>query len=346
MSGVTRSDVIYSLWRKWKLIRAKVTGENVIVWTEDSDDGDNDGDIDDISDANNEGENGGEKIDVIAKTVARIRHSRAQMESNRNGIVIDDIHFNDTFSNGSESRGCCRLGVMATQQVTIRNESDIDVICDIKSEAARQRNFQIEGEMVFDLLAGQTTCIDVSFTPKRIGITKTIIIFNFDPICDEDNDIDPFSIVRYISIRAGDPDDFDMLKPTTPYVKKWNKREDVTEKFANPVRVKSNNSGQLTSSFEIPLASHVIPKHVEQLAGVNNAQHEAMQVLDSVYRGKENGTYFDKEEKLDYTKTLDIDNYAKCMQHLLWFEETQMKGMIANIIYLTLFVVFVQNYYS
>jgi hypothetical protein len=60
-------------------------------------------------------------------------------------------------------------------------------------------------------------------------------VFNFDPACcDEEDEIEPFSIVRYILIRGGDPDDFDMLKPTAPYVKKFKNRDDQ-EKFSNPV---------------------------------------------------------------------------------------------------------------
>ena len=307
--NASRSSIIFSLRSKWKLIHKKLTEDNVIIWTADINSSE-DNNSDDGDDAQANTENDSESR--IKRTVARIKNSRAEMESNRNGIVIDDIDFG---VNG----GVCRVGHRVLQQVNICNESDIDVICDIKSEAARQRNFQVEGESVFDLPAGGSTSIIVAYTPKVIGVSKSILVFNFDPVCcDEDGEVDPFSIVRYIAIRAGDPDDFEFLKPTAPYVKKSRKRED-REKFSNPVRVKSS---QPVSAFENPLASYTIPKDIEKLASNEN---EASQVLDSIFRGEE--SYFDKDERVDYSSALTIGNYSKCMQHLLWLEEAQMKGM-------------------
>jgi hypothetical protein len=145
-------------------------------------------------------------------------------------------------------------------------------------------------------------------------------VFNFDPACcDEEDEIEPFSIVRYILIRGGDPDDFDMLKPTAPYVKKFKNRDDQ-EKFSNPVRVRSN---QNITPFENPLASYNIPQDIQKLARNEN---EAMQVLDSVFRG--DASYFDKSAGVDYSSTLTIDNYAECMHKLLWLEEAQMNGSL------------------
>ena len=306
--NASRSSIIFSLRKTWKLIHTKLTEDNVIIWTADMASSRVNSDDEEDPQPNS----ADDRESRIRRTVARIKNSRAEMQSNRNGIVIDDIDFG---VNG----GVCRVGHRAYQQVKICNESDIDVICDIKSEAARQRNFQVEGESVFELPAWGSTSIGIAYTPKVIGVSKSILVFNFDPVCcDEDGEIEPFSIVRYIAIRAGDPDDFEFLKPTAPYAKKSTKKEDK-EKFSNPVRVRSS---QPVASFENPLASYFIPKDIERLASNEN---EASQVLDSIFRGEE--SYFDKDEKVNYPSTFTIDNYSKCMQHLLWLEEAQMKGM-------------------
>ena len=312
VKGVSRSDIIWRLKAIWQLIDSKIADENIIIWREDVDDSDAEDDVVFVSKANKPKSPANEKASRIARTVERIRNSRMELESNRNGIFIDNIDFG---LDGKEG-GICRLGHRVTQEVSIRNESDIDVICTIKGGAARQRGIVIEGDDTeLELPAG-------SFLPKMLGITKSIVVFDFEPIdVDEEDSIEEaFSIVRYISIRAGDPDDYEIIKPTAPYIKK-KKRYDDDDKFSNPVKVRS--SGRQTAPFVVPLGRFPIPGRVDRLV-VN--EKRAMDVTDKMFRG--GSSHFDKSEKIDYSSLLDADNYAKLQQHLLWIEEAQMKGKV------------------
>mmetsp|Transcript_32507 Transcript_32507/g.68348 ORF Transcript_32507/g.68348 Transcript_32507/m.68348 type:complete len:304 (+) Transcript_32507:252-1163(+) len=240
IKGVSRSDIIFSLKTKWKLIDSKVTEENIIIWKEE--DNDEDGVPEAIG--------ADYKANRIARTVERIRNSRMELESNRNGIVIDNVEWEDNI---------CRIGQRVTRQVSIRNESDIDLLCTIKGGAARQRGIILDGEPDIDLPAGSSYSITVSFLPKMMGITKSIVVFDFSPNDADDNDYDQaFSIVRYISIRAGDPDDFALLKPTAPYIKK-RQRYDDREKFSNPVRERSTG---VKTRFVNSLGKYPIPEEV------------------------------------------------------------------------------------
>lgn len=315
VTGVSRSDIIFGMKNpKMKLIDFKVTEENIIVWREEREDVVNDNSAEEGRLPETKSVAVNDKANRIARTVARIRNSRAELESNRNGIIIDNVEW---------EANVCRIGERMTQNVSIRNDSDTDVWCTVKSEAARQRGILIEGESTFELIARSSYSIPFSFLPKRIGITKSIVIFDFSPIgVDEDNAIEAFSIARYISIRAGDPDDYDIIKPTAPFIKKQ-QRYDDGHKFANPVRVK--NTGGVKTQFTHDLGRFPIPADVERLAA---NEKEATWELDKMFRGEES-SYFDVDrENIDYSTHLTTDNYAKCMQRLLWLEEAQMKGEI------------------
>ncbi|KAL7534989.1 hypothetical protein ACHAXR_006195 [Thalassiosira sp. AJA248-18] len=309
IKGVPRSDIIFGLRVKWKLIDSKLTEENIIVWSHDDVDEGNDEDrmpeaifVDD-------------KASRVARTVARIRSSRLELESNRNGMIIDNI---DLGSGAGCEGNICRIGSAVTQQVHIRNESDSDVYCTVKGGAAMQRGINIDGDSHFELRAGSSNFINVSYVPKMMGITKSIVVFDFSPInFDEEDSIDAFSIARYISIRAGDPDDYAILKPTAPYIKKWQRRDDGG-KFSNPVRIKGPLGPMVP--FVNTLGWFPVPGEAERLAA---NEKEATRKIDKMFRGK--SSYYDEREKVDYPSCLTIDNYAKCMQYLLWMEEVQMK---------------------
>ncbi|KAL9188336.1 hypothetical protein ACHAXT_006714 [Thalassiosira profunda] len=150
-----------------------------------------------------------------------------------------------------------------------------------------------------------------------MGITKALVVFDFT-LNDafEDVSVDDFSIVRYISVRAGDPGDYAILKPTAPFVKQKKRYED-RNRFSNPVRVRS----AVMSPFVIPLGKYPIPSKVHQLA---RDESEAMETIDKMFRGE--SSHFDEKDGVDYSACLDADNYSQCMQHLLWLEETQMNG--------------------
>ena len=159
-----------------------------------------------------------------------------------------------------------------------------------------------------------------------MGITKSILVFDFSPIdVDEEDSIESFSIARYISIRAGNPEDYDMLKPSAPYVKKRERYDD----FSNPTRVKSTG---VKSPFVTPLGRYTIPKEIEKLAA---NKREARWKMDGMFRGEDTDTYVDVENdnKIDYSSFLTMNNYAECQQHLLWMEEAQMQGKLTQYIF-------------
>ena len=317
--NLTRSNIIFSLRTRWKLIDSKVAEENAVIWT------------DDLNSSNNHDAGGSyrlptiipaskdvdavlDKSTAIARTIERIRKSRKELESNRNGVVISEI--------GWEENIVCRLGVRLSEQISIRNDSHMDFLCTLQDSAAKSRGILIEGDTSFLLVSGSSHSIIVSFLPMNIGVTKSLLSFDFSPVDfdEEDSSInDAFSIVRYISIRAGDPDDYDIIKPIAPFVRKPRHRNDK-DKFSNPVREKT--PGGFKGSWIVPLGQYQIPGEFGKLIFSKKA---AVRKFNELYGG-----YWDDDDEraVDYPSYLQMDNYAKCLQHLLWVEETQMNGTV------------------
>lgn len=321
---MSRSQFIHSLRSRWKLIDVKVVEENVIVWSDRA----NVGEAARVTDDS--------KADKIAKTIERIRNSRLEMESNRHGIIIDPITLHNNEHSGNSS-GVLRIGEQASQTVYLRNTSQMDVHCTIKDQIARQRGFRIEGPSNFVLHAQSSEAISVSFTPKRFGIEKSIIVFEFTSEDEEEygddysedeiyyvSTVKQFAITRYITIRSGDPDDYDIIKPTTPYVKKLAQRGDGN-KFVNPVKASSGgstNGSMVPFRFKLgkyPIPSALLHQDVRKDA-VNTFMHQ-------IYGGRRGG---ERDEDIDYSSLLTDENYSNCMKYLLWFEELQMKKDITT----------------
>jgi hypothetical protein len=287
--GVSRSDIIYSLKIRWQLIDAKLIEDNVIVWKEAT--------------------NPEDKAIRFKATLKRVKNSRLELESNSNGVTIDKFKF------GTGEGNICNIGEPVTQQILI--SSDVDVYCEIKDSAARQRGITIEGESEFELLAGSPHSINVSFMPKMMGITKSIMVFDFSPIDIDGHDLtQPFSIARYISIRAGNPDDYKLLEPTAPYVKKSRDNPNKV-KFSKPKRLKSTG----VTPFVNPLGIYPIPN---TLRATN--KKEVRTDLNRILRGENSDFSAEIEKNFDYSSCLTIENYTTTMQHLLWMEEGQMEG--------------------
>ena len=377
-----RSQFIYSLRTKWKLIDAKITEENVIVWADNKNNNNNNNNAQQqqpssssassaIS-AHNVINSNDIKADKIAKTIERIRNSRQEMESNREGIVIDQIIFRQEVGGGGGGGGgsnnnnnnndhggvVLRVGELATQQVSICNNSSTrDVHCIIKDSVARQRGIHIDRAADEDadnkdkdvvLYAHSEESITVSYTPKTFGIEKSIIVFEFTSAAEDDDDdyddgdVKQFTITRYITIRSGDPDDYDIIKPTSPYVKKQRVRGDGN-KFANPMKATTTTTTTIASSsstaaaksdmqpFRFNLGKYPIPNTLLRMD--RNAVKE---VMDLMYRGGggwsggvRGGT---KKDDIDYSSSslLTMENYSKCMHYLLWLEEVQMEKDITS----------------
>ena len=327
IKGMSRSQFIFSLKNRWKLIDVKVVEEGVIVWSDRANAADA---AEDTAGTNRHVVNGDSKEDKIAKTIERIRNSRLEMESNRHGVEIDPI----TLSPNNDD-GVLRVGEQATQTVYIHNTSDADVHCLIKDKIAKQRGIRIHGDKEFLVFANSSESIDVSFTPKRFGIDKSIVVFEFEsvgdgddefsewvgPGDDDDRDHSPkrFTITRYITLRSGDPDDYDIIKPIAPYVKKQKKRGEG-DKFVNPVKANAGRSGAMVP-FRFKLGKFPIPS---RLLNENFRKDSAEDFMHAMYGGGE------RNEGMDYSSLLTDENYSDCMKYLLWFEELQMKKDITT----------------
>ncbi len=314
--GISRSAIIYSLKTRWKLVDTKVNEANVVIWTADlvgHDKADH------------------AKAKRIAKIVEKIRDSRMEMEKNRNGIIVDGFE--------EWENVVCRPGERLTRRIEVRNESDYDVQCEIKGDAATKQGFVIEGDMRFVLRAGllgegSRRSIVLSFLAPRnnaLGVKKSLLVFNFEAIDfdydEDDSAIASFSIVRYLYLRVGDPDDYEILKPSSPYVRKRNQFYDNGNKFSNPVRVEGGAATNPGGSFVVPLARYLIPRDVIQLAAFEkDAIRERFDKMFRKGRGGERDFVDARYEEIDYSSYLNFDNYATCMQHLLWMEEVQMNG--------------------
>jgi len=333
---MSRSQFIFSLRSRWKLIDVKVAEENVIVWSDRADY---------LQSSSSSAAavvvpahvnvHVDSKADKIAKTIERIRNSRQEMESNRDGIVIDPITFDGNDDAQSGGGGVLRIGELASQTVRIRNTSYMDVHCMVKDSVARQRGIRIEGEKDFVLCALSSEWITVSFTPKTFGIEKSIIVFEFTSANDDD-DIDSedyygstiatgavkqFTITRYITIRSGDPDDYDIIKPTAPYVKKQPQRGDGN-KFVNPVKV----TGRSTNSAVVPFRNKL--GKYPMLLKRDLHSDTVKEFMNELYGG--GGHRGERRDDIDYSSLLTIANYSDCMKYLLWFEELQMQKDITT----------------
>ena len=316
ITGCSPYHLVYSLRVRWKLIdtlsRASLDAamsESIIVWKDTPYD-----------------TSGGDKETKIAKTLDMIRNSRADLEDNRNGIAIDKIAL------GSDN--ICTVGETSTQDLVIQNESDLQMACQIKASAARNKGIRVEGETSFVLPPGLNKSVTLSFRPGSISVTKSLIVFGFTVDGNDfvEDEIDPFSIARYISIRAvSDATDYEVVKPTAPYVRQ-KRPVDTDWKFTNPVRVKPSGGAQ--TGFAVRLSRYPIP-NILRYGSIKDVAFD----LDAVYRGsaiEDDGSPDDysacaEEERVeekravDYSAHLNAQNYRICMSRLLWIEEQQME---------------------
>ena len=363
--GLSPSQFIFSLKNKHKLIDVKIVEENVIVWSARAAVSSSEAETTrvDVSSSSNNNKSI-TKADRIAQTIERIRNSREEMECNRNGISIDPIVFGNN-NQQHQQQGIIQIGQLATQTVNIYNSSNINMVCKIQDAMASQRGFLISGSSIannskeFVLSAQSSTSITVSFIPKMFGIEKSIVVFEFTSVENDDGgdgDDDEydycngeedgtnnnnneekdtttnekkFTITRYITVRAGDPDDYEIIKPTAPYVKKKLKsRGEDYDKFANPTKAPSvsSSSGEKKRMFQNKLGKYPIPNNI-----INMGVEEREDVMDSLYRGAVAGGGGGENTPIHYYSSfLTMENYSTCMHYLLWFEEMQMNTDIKS----------------
>jgi len=242
----------------------------------------------------------------------RVRDARQELEQNRDGISVDFITFQ--VAEDEVSRPQMKL----SQDVTITNSSEISVTLKINNQIARLRGFTVNGPLDITLPSRKCHKIRVEYTPKMVGITRTIISFDF---CSELSSFQPFTIVRYISVRCGDPDDNAILKPTSPY-----KKKKFIEKgtFQKPVYLeKGERTIRKQKGLVKKLPQYKLPEHIRLAIATKSTEDVMTSIL---YKDKAPP----EEMQADLSSELSWKNYSEFFKTLLWIEEAQMRIDIKN----------------
>lgn len=201
LRGVSPSAVIRAL-RQMKIISIVDSNEGVIIWNEHD----------------SQSQNGKSRADRIQEVVERVKETRKDLEQNRKGIFVDVIDF----ELGQEKVAKPQQEI--SQFVSICNKSKRAVNIMIQAEIAVRRGFVVDCHSPntakkVTIVPGSKFILQVKYTPRNIGYVRTMIPFDVECASDPPY-ILPFSIVRFISIRCGDPDDFEIIKPKAPYERK------------------------------------------------------------------------------------------------------------------------------
>lgn len=143
----------------------------------------------------------------IKEVASRVRHSRQQLEQNREDVDIGPITLGCT-ENGEVKT--VRVGELQTQNIHITNNNMSPVIISIESNAARAKGLVIDGPSQLKVSGrGGHAILTLSFTPRMIGVMRCVFALNVSsPI----RAFTPFAVVRYVSVCCGNPEDDEILK--------------------------------------------------------------------------------------------------------------------------------------
>lgn len=308
--GCSPSSALRALKEKLKLVDAVANGD-VIIWTDRPD-----------SRGRKKTLNRKERIKIV---ISKVKHSRAILEKNRDGVEIDSITFGHNYKNGD----IARVRTDLTQQVKITNNAQSVIRVVINDGIAFKRGVTVRvlepdaRKEKLIIYSGKSAIIDVSYTPKEPGVMKCILTFEITKV--EEPDSKPFTIVRYIAVRGGDPDDYDILKPVAPY-----QRKEAIERgaFSNPERVEKedrsdrNTRSESSGNFK-DLRRFGIPRGVRNSIASGGVSDEVVALF---YQRSD----IPAELPADFSSLLTTGNYRKIFQLLLWMEEAQMEVDIKN----------------
>lgn len=248
--------------------------------------------------------------DRVREAVSRVSLARKDLEKNRHGIEVDAIAFENE-----------PVGVQLEQTVFIRNKSyPGDVSINIDSTLAERKGVQVIGPKNVTLSEGESHKISVRYKSTVIGCMRCIIIVNVSS-----DDIQEFGIVRYISIRTGDPQDDHILKPTSPYQRKARGKDG--KKFSNPDRLERPEKTEL-AKFVNPLKKYGIPDYWYNATSAKTCENHFIELYS---KGDDV-----PEDEMDYPSVssfhekLNMSNFSDIFHRLLWAEEAQMKVDIKN----------------
>ena len=252
----------------------------------------------------------------IRDVVNRVNHGKNLLQQNRHGIEIDQILF-------GLSDDLCRANTDLSQEVKILNKSSSSVRVTVKDKVGFNKGVTTtlhnERNKTLHIDGNSSKTITVAYTPKFTGLMKTVLSFDIISPAKMFRD---FTIVRYVSVKCGNPDDHAMLKPTSPYKRK--EKIDPEAFSKKPERIeKKDISFKTNDNLFKGLKQFFVPKYL-QLAISNQEVSDRM--IGHFYSGQ----VLPEEIPADLTPLLNIHNYHRIFQHLLWIEETQMQTDIKN----------------
>ncbi len=311
MTNSSPGTILLYLKNKLKLVDAVADGD-VIIWTEKPNV---------TSGSTRNTNNNGQITDRrrrIKDVISKVRHGRKELEKNRNGVEIDPITFGLDFDNGD-------IGSLQTelvQEVKITNRSSASISVHVKDQAAIKKGVTVTMPRIaantktFQLRSNFHGYVKLSYTPNFTGIMRTILSFEIS----SEQVANPFPIVKYIQVRSGDANDYTILKPTAPY-----ERKKMIDRgaFTNPERMSKEERKQMhmgdTGNVFKTLQRHGIPKFIREKIGNDQISDE----LISYFYGKNKSV--PEEVPSDLMHLLNIYNYGRIFERLLWIEESQME---------------------
>jgi hypothetical protein len=117
-----------------------------------------------------------------------------------------------------EGRRIREFGEQLYQDIYIHNNSHHGSVCiNVVSTLAERNRVRVEGSKEFILAEGESRCVSVQYKPTCVGCMWCVLIVKVE---SEASAFEPLSISRYILVRAGNPEDDGILKPTSPFQKK------------------------------------------------------------------------------------------------------------------------------
>ena len=299
------AGIIHSLEQTHQLLTTHQLGEDTfLIWTKQQ-----------------EEEEVVSKEHLARQVVQRVRDHRKELERNRNGVQIDFIHF------GLEEDSAAPLREALQQNIVIRNDSPNDIEVQVINDIAKKRNVVVEDPKAFVLPSGKFQHVSIRFTPTAVAVLKTLITFTIYPLnCN----VQQFSIARYITVRSGNPEDYKILKPSSPYKKKVFIEPGGFSNNRIAVEPNQTTTGnRIRTAFKVKLKKYGIPQHWRETLRAKDDEEDADDIIRALYcipsnRSETDGT------TLDLSQFLSKENYDSIFHRLLWTEEAQMEIDIKN----------------
>ena len=251
--------------------------------------------------------------------VQRVRDHRKELERNRNGIDIGQITFGV-----ADSAARIRQGLHQDIQIHNANPHPVQIV--IQDDIAQKRNLIVDDPKNFVVHSGDIAIVSFSFIPRVVGVLKTLVTFDITPLdqqsYDNTNPKKPFSIVRYIQVRSGNPDDYAILKPISPYKKKV--AIEAGGFSSNRMTIPKTSIGSSRRGFLVKLKNYGIPDHWRKSLQANPEEEGAEDILMGLYH-RNGGPGTTSAAPMHLFQSFTQDNYAPIFHRLLWTEEAQME---------------------